>query len=100
VRQHRLFKNQRQAKQNWLKMQDDKAGLVLRVETVANTCGEFRVCEHVLHNDRQRSPWVGLREGLPYLFREVTLQCRRARNCGSWPPLAAGSPAKPSWRSC
>jgi hypothetical protein len=62
-------------KQNWLKMYD-KAGLVLRVETVINNPNEFRVRKQVLRNGKQRTEGVELRKGVAYLFRyrEVSLQ--------------------------
>ena len=61
--------------QNWLKMYD-KAGLVLRIETVINNPGEFRVRKQVLRDGKQRTEWVQLRKGVAYLFRyrEVSLQ--------------------------
>lgn len=40
-------RNKHRVKQNWLKMYD-KAGLVLRIETVINNPGEFRVRKQVL----------------------------------------------------
>jgi hypothetical protein len=62
-------------KQNWMKMYD-KAGLVLRVETVINNPQEFRVRKQVLRDGKQRAEWVSLRKGVAYLFRyrEVSLQ--------------------------
>jgi len=62
-------------KQNWLKMYD-KAGLVLRVETVINNPEEFRVRKNVLRDGKQRTEWVALRKGVAYLFRyrEISLQ--------------------------
>jgi hypothetical protein len=62
-------------KQNWLKMYD-KAGLVLRIETVINNPNEFRVRKQVLRDGKQRTEWVELRKGVAYLFRyrEVSLQ--------------------------
>jgi hypothetical protein len=62
-------------KQNWLKMYD-KAGLVLRVETVINNPEEFRVRKQVVRNGKQRTEWVAMRKGVAYLFRyrEVSLQ--------------------------
>ena len=54
----------------------DKAGLVLRVETVINNPNEFRVRKQVLRDGKQRTEWVELRKGVAYLFRyrEVSLQ--------------------------
>jgi hypothetical protein len=62
-------------KQNWLKMYD-KAGLVLRVETVINNPEEFRVRKQVLRKGKRRVEWVQMRKGVAYLFRyrEVSLQ--------------------------
>ncbi|MEO6624655.1 MAG: hypothetical protein ABIN37_07475 [Burkholderiaceae bacterium] len=66
-------------KQNWLKMVD-KAGLVLRIETVINNPEEFRVRKQVLRDGKQRAEWVQLPNlggwGVAYLFRyrEVSLQ--------------------------
>ena len=62
-------------KQNWMKMYD-KAGLVLRIETVINNPEEFRVRKQVLRDGKQRAEWVALRKGVAYLFRyrEVSLQ--------------------------
>jgi hypothetical protein len=62
-------------KQNWLKMYD-KAGLVLRIETVINNPEEFRVRKQVLREGKQRAEWVPLRKGVAYLFRyrEISLQ--------------------------
>ena len=58
-------------KQNWLKMYD-KAGLVLRVETVINNPEEFRVRKQVLRDGKQRAEWVQLpnlgRKGVAYLL--------------------------------
>ena len=61
-------------KQNWLKMYD-KAGLVLRVETVINNPGEFSARKQVLRNGKQRTEGVELRKGVAHLFRyrEVSL---------------------------
>lgn len=62
-------------KRNWLKM-CDKAGLVLRIETVINNPEEFRVRKKVLRDGKQRAEWVALRKGVAYLFRyrEISLQ--------------------------
>ena len=58
-------------KQNWLKMVD-KAGLVLRIETVINNPNEFRVRKQVLRDGKQRAEWVQLpnlgRKGVAYLL--------------------------------
>lgn len=60
-------------KENWLKMYD-KAGLVLRVETVINNPDEFKVRKKVIRNDKVE--WVPMRKGIAYLFRyqQVSLQ--------------------------
>ena len=54
----------------------DKAGLVLRIETVINNPEEFRVRKQVLRDGKQRTEWVALRKGVAYLFRyrEISLQ--------------------------
>jgi hypothetical protein len=63
-------------KQNWIKMYD-KAGLVLRVETVINQPEEFRVRRRVRRRGRRKTEWVPLRKSVAYLFRyrEICLQC-------------------------
>jgi hypothetical protein len=62
-------------KQNWLKMYD-KAGLIVRVETVINSPEEFRVRRRVRRHGRWRTQWVPLRKSVAYLFRyrEISLQ--------------------------
>ena len=62
-------------KENWLKMYD-KAGLVLRVETVINNPEEFKVRKKVTRKGKKRTEWVAMRKGVAYLFRyrEVSLQ--------------------------
>jgi hypothetical protein len=55
-------------KQNWIKMYD-KAGLVLRVETVINQPEEFRVRRRVCRRGERRTEWVPLRKSVAYLFR-------------------------------
>lgn len=58
----------------------DKAGLVLRIETVINNPEEFRVRKQVLRDGKQRAEWVALPNfgvrGVAYLFRyrEISLQ--------------------------
>jgi hypothetical protein len=63
-------------KQNWIKMYD-KAGLVLRIETVINAPEEFRVRRRVRRRGRRKTEWVPLRKSVAYLFRyrEICLQC-------------------------
>jgi hypothetical protein len=63
-------------KQNWIKMYD-KAGLVLRIETVINALEEFRVRRRVRRRGRRKTEWVPLRKSVAYLFRyrEICLQC-------------------------
>ncbi len=62
-------------KQNWLKLYD-KAGLIVRVETVINAPEEFRVRRRVRRRGRQLTLWVPLRKSVAYLFRyrEICLQ--------------------------
>jgi hypothetical protein len=62
-------------KQNWIKMYD-KAGVVLRVETVINQPEEFRVRRRVRRRGRRVTEWVPLRKSVAYLFRyrELALQ--------------------------
>jgi hypothetical protein len=63
-------------KQNWIKMYD-KAGLVLRIETVINQPEEVRVRRRVRRRGRRKTEWVPLRKSVAYLFRyrEICLQC-------------------------
>jgi hypothetical protein len=62
-------------KENWLKMYD-KAGLVLRVETVINNPEEFRVRKRVTRKGKRQMEWVDMRKGVAWLFRyrEVSLK--------------------------
>jgi hypothetical protein len=64
-------------KENWLKMYD-KAGLVLRVETVINNPDEFKVRKKVTRNGKSKVEWVPMRKGVAYLFRyqQVSLQAK------------------------
>jgi hypothetical protein len=55
-------------KENWLKMYD-KAGLVLRIETVINNPTEFRVRKKVRRSGVRQTEWVQMRKGVHYLFR-------------------------------
>lgn len=55
-------------KKNWLKMYD-KAGIVLRVETVINSPEEFRVRKHVTRQGQAKTEWVQMLKGVSYLFR-------------------------------
>ncbi len=64
-------------KQNWIKMYD-KAGVVLRVETVINQPGEFRVRRRVRRRGRRVTEWVPLRKSVAYLFRYRELARARA----------------------
>jgi hypothetical protein len=50
-------------KQNWLKMYD-KAGFIVRVETVINAPEEFRVRRRVRRRGRQATLWVPLRKSV------------------------------------
>ena len=63
-------------KQNRIKM-DDKAGLVLRIETVINAPEECRVRRRVRRCGRRKTEWVPLRKRVAYLFRyrEIYRQC-------------------------
>ena len=60
---------------NWPKMVD-KSGLVLRVETVINNPGEFKVRKKVIRKGKSKVEWVTMRKGVAYLFRyrEVSWQ--------------------------
>jgi len=62
-------------KENWLKMYD-KAGFVLRVETVINNPEEFRVRKRVIRKGKTQMEWVDMRKGVAWLFRyrEVSLR--------------------------
>ena len=77
---HRIpgFRIKHRVKINWLKMYD-KAGLVLRVETVINSREEFRVRKSVTRSGRPKTEWVPMRKGVSYLFRyrEVALAANR-----------------------
>lgn len=55
---------------------DDKAGFVLRIETVINHPEEFRARRQVLRDGKRRIEWVALRKGVAYLYccREISLQ--------------------------
>src|SRR5947209_2842354 len=55
-------------KENWLKMVD-KSGLVLRVQTVINNPGEFKVRKKVIRKGKSKVEWVTMRKGVAYLFR-------------------------------
>jgi len=55
-------------KGNWIKMYD-KAGSVLRVETVINQPEEFRVRRRVRRNGKRVTEWVPLRKSVALLFR-------------------------------
>ncbi|MBI3104199.1 MAG: hypothetical protein HYY95_01180, partial [Candidatus Rokubacteria bacterium] len=55
----------------------DKAGLVLRIETVINAPEECRVRRRVRRCRRRKTEWVPLRKRVAYLFRyrEIYRQC-------------------------
>jgi hypothetical protein len=55
-------------KENWIKMYD-KAGMVLRIETVINNPEEFKVRRKVVRSGRHVTEWVPMRKGVHYLFR-------------------------------
>ncbi|MGQ0570978.1 MAG: hypothetical protein ACT4P5_15865, partial [Armatimonadota bacterium] len=65
-------------KQNWLKMYN-KAGFVLRVETVLNQPEEFRVRRRVRRGRRRVTAWVPLRKSVAYLFRYREISSRAPR---------------------
>ena len=54
----------------------EKAGFVLRIETVLNQPEEFRVRRRVRRGGRRVTAWVPLRKSVAYLFRyrEISLQ--------------------------
>jgi hypothetical protein len=54
----------------------DKAGLVLRMETVINNPDEFRVRKKVTRKGESRMEWVDMRKRVAWLFRyrEVSLK--------------------------
>ena len=62
------------AKMNWIKMYD-KAGSVLRVETVINQPDAFKVRKKVWREGQRVTEWVPMRKGVANLFRyrEVSL---------------------------
>ncbi len=53
---------------NWIKMYD-KAGSVLRVETVINEPEAFKVRKRVRRGDKTVTEWVPMRKGVANLFR-------------------------------
>ncbi len=61
-------------KQNWLEMYN-KAGFVLRVETVIHSPEEYRVRRRVRRGRRRVTAWVPLRKSVTYLFDSAL--CRR-----------------------
>jgi hypothetical protein len=57
-------------KRNWLKLYD-KFGLILRVETVINQPGEFKIYREIQHRDGTRSwGWRPLPKGVSYLYHD------------------------------
>jgi hypothetical protein len=62
------------AKMNWIKMYD-KAGSVLRVETVINQPDVFKMRKRVWREGKRVTEWVPMRKGVANLFRyrEVSL---------------------------
>jgi len=56
------------AKMNWIKMYD-KAGSVLRVETVINQPDAFKVRKRVQRKGKRVTEWVPMRKGVANLFR-------------------------------
>jgi hypothetical protein len=66
-------------KKNWLKMYD-KLGLLLRVETVINQPGEFKVFRQTTHRDGSRSKgWSAMCKGVGNLhhYQRHALACNR-----------------------
>ena len=63
-------------KRNWMKMYN-KEGAVLRVETVINDPGEFRIRRRVRRHGRSVMAWVPLRKGVAFLsrYQEICGQC-------------------------
>lgn len=57
-----------QVKENWIKMYD-KAGVILRVETVINRPYEFRVRRKGIRKGRTVIAWLPLPKGIAYMFR-------------------------------
>ena len=53
---------------NWLKMYD-KAGRVIRIETVINNPNCFRVRRSVHRKGKPTTEWVPMRKGVAYLYR-------------------------------
>ncbi|MCL2624979.1 MAG: hypothetical protein FWD31_15050 [Planctomycetaceae bacterium] len=65
-------------KNNWIKMYD-KHGQVLRVETVINRPGEFKVRREVTRQGEQVMAWTPMRKGVGNLWRYVEVS-RRAND--------------------
>jgi hypothetical protein len=61
-------------KQNWIKMYD-KAAVVLRIETVINNPGEFRVRRKVRRKGQPKTEWVPMRKSVAYMFRHRDVSC-------------------------
>ncbi len=55
-------------KENWIKMYD-KAGRIIRIETVINNPNCFRVRKSVHRRGESTTEWVPMRKGVVYLFR-------------------------------
>ena len=66
------------AKMNWVKMVD-KAGSVLRVETVINQPDAFTIRKRVRRGKRQVTQWVPMRKGVANLlrYREASLAANK-----------------------
>jgi len=60
--------------ENWLKMYD-KAGRVIRIETVINNPNCFRVRRSVHRKGEPTAEWVPMRKGVAYLFRYRDISC-------------------------
>jgi hypothetical protein len=66
-------------KKNWLKMYD-KLGLLLRVETVINQPGEFKVLRECRHRDGSKSTgWLGMCKGVGnfHHYQSHALSCNQ-----------------------
>jgi hypothetical protein len=65
-------------KNNWIKMYD-KRGSVLRIETVINRPGEFKVRREVTRKGKRVMAWTPMRKGIGNLWRYVEV-ARRAND--------------------
>jgi hypothetical protein len=94
---HRLpgVRIKHRVKMNWIKMYD-KAGSVLRVETVINDPEAFKVRRQVRRGRKQVTQWVPMRKGVANLFRyrEISM----AANCRYLDALAVVDDPTPAIR--